>query len=85
MKKATTNALRALIVGGVMLAATGSSLAYAHGRGDDGGPTSISHINNGNTYSYQGVGTITLDNLLGGGTDSLLLTPIRAASGRLNF
>ncbi|MFF4579966.1 hypothetical protein ACFY15_16450 [Streptomyces sp. NPDC001373] len=60
-------------------------IAYADSRGDEGGYTSISNINNHNTYNYQGVGTITLDNILGTGTQSLLLTPVRSLANRLTF
>ncbi|MFF9480556.1 hypothetical protein [Streptomyces sp. NPDC014733] len=83
MRKPKMNALRALIVGGVMLAVMGCPLAYADGRGDDG--SVISDINNGNSYNYQGVGNLTLENVLGSGADSLLLAPIRTLAGRLAF
>ncbi|MCY0955232.1 hypothetical protein [Streptomyces sp. H27-S2] len=83
MRNSAMRLVRAVIVSGAIVAATSSPLAYAGDWGEGGGSTEITNINNGNTYSYQGLGTITLDNLLGTSTQSSLLTPLRPAIGLL--
>lgn len=77
MRNSVKPVLRALAVAGAIVAVMGSPMAHA----DDGGY--ISNINNHNTYEYEGLGAISLDNVLGTSTESSLLSPIRFLIGSL--
>lgn len=80
MRNSAKLLLRALIVSGAVVATMGAPMAHADGPDHRGGDTGISNINNGNAYVYQGLGVITLDNLLGTGA---LLPPLGSLPGRL--
>lgn len=56
--------LRAAVVSGVILTALGSPLAAHAADLDTPTDTQITNINNGNVYNFQGIGAITLTDLL---------------------
>ncbi|MFD3808588.1 hypothetical protein ACFWSF_26520 [Streptomyces sp. NPDC058611] len=82
MRNSAKLLLRALIFSGAVVATMSSTVAYADAQGDGGGYTNISNINNNNTYVYQGLGAISLGDLLGTGTGSSLLAQVGSLTGR---